>query len=254
MRSTLFYMARRRFFVDLIQNGKAELFGEDAHHLARVLRAQVQQQFELSDNQAVYLAEVRDVRQDRVAFAILEELLPRPEPVGLTLCVALIKFDRFEWIVEKGTELGVGRFVPVAAGRSEKGLEQAARKRLERWRRIAREASGQSHRDRLPEILAPAAFDDALARAGTLRFFLDESGHGRPILDHVPPLERRLSSDSIVLLSGPEGGWTDEERAGAVAAGWLPVTLGPRILRAETAALAAVSVLGLAWSQRPWPE
>jgi len=242
-------MARRRFFVDHIRNGKAELFGEEAYHLTRVLRVQVEQQFELSDNQSVYLAEVREAHKDKVSFAILEQLPLRPDPVDLTLLVSLIKFDRFEWILEKSVELGVTRFVPVMAERSEKGLEQGAQKRMERWRRILRESSEQSRRDRLPEILEPVSFGETLGRAGALRFFLDEAERARPILDHIPEPGLRQASDTVLLLTGPEGGWVDAERDRAVARGWLPVTLGPRILRAETAAMAAVSVLVIAWSQ-----
>src|SRR6266849_6284400 len=121
-------MARRRFFVETIRDGAAELTGEDAQHLARVLRAEVGQRFELSDNRAAWLAEIREIRKDRISFQVLELVESAEAPVNALLIASLIKFDRFEWMVEKGTELGVAAILPAAADRSEKGLLEAARK------------------------------------------------------------------------------------------------------------------------------
>jgi 16S rRNA (uracil1498-N3)-methyltransferase len=161
----------------------------------------------------------------------------------VTLCAALIKFDRFEWIVEKATELGVERILPVEATRSERGLFEASRKRSERWQRIARESSQQSRRVRIPEILPAVRFGEALATEAPHRFFLEETT--APALLHEIPEERQ---DTVALLAGPEGGWTDAERAEALAAGWGAVSLGPLVLRAETAACAALAVVMAAWS------
>src|SRR5215471_18178546 len=142
---------RRRFFVDEVRNGRAEIAGDDARHLTRVLRVAPGQRYEISDNRDVYLAEIESARKERVLFRTLEKLAA-PEPaLRVTLCAALIKFDRFEWTIEKATELGVARIVPVIAVRTEKGLDRAAHKRIERWRRIALEASQQARRARLPE-------------------------------------------------------------------------------------------------------
>ena len=135
------------------RGGQAELRGEEARHLTRVLRVEAGQRFEISDNGAVYLAEIAEARGDRVVFRIEEPIESPPPWSTITLCAALIKFDRFEWIVEKATELGVDRILPVEAARTEKGLLEASRKRSERWERIARESSQQSRRARLPEIL-----------------------------------------------------------------------------------------------------
>ncbi|MDQ6758808.1 MAG: RsmE family RNA methyltransferase, partial [Acidobacteriota bacterium] len=133
-------MARRRFFVDEVLNGRAQIAGDTAHHLARVLRVEPGQSFELSDNRNLYLAEVDAVRKDLVSFVIREQL-ERPLPVvRITLLASLIRFERFEWLIEKATELGVEVIVPVQSERSEKGLDRAAEKRSERWRKIAREA------------------------------------------------------------------------------------------------------------------
>jgi 16S rRNA (uracil1498-N3)-methyltransferase len=231
---------RRRFFVDAVRNGRAEIHGEEARHLTRVLRVEPGQRFEISDNSNVYLAQIETARKDEVIFRALEKLeSPAPE-LRLILCAALIKFDRFEWIVEKATELGASVIIPVETARSERGLAQAARKRLERWRRIALEASQQARRARLPEIHEPAAFDAALQTRADYRFALDEEPGGVPLLAALPreiPPER-----SVALLTGPEGGWAEPERTAFEPAGWIRVALGGLILRAETATLAALAI------------
>src|SRR5262249_26468342 len=134
-------MARRRFFVDAIRGGTAELRGDEARHLTRVLRVETGQYYEISDNTSAWLAEVAEGRGERVVFRVLEAVESAPLPVRITLLAAIIKFDRFEWIIEKATELGVERIVPVETVRVEKGLFDASRKRIERWTRIARESS-----------------------------------------------------------------------------------------------------------------
>jgi 16S rRNA (uracil1498-N3)-methyltransferase len=237
-------MARRRFFVEEVREGRAALRGDDARHLWQVLRTEPGQRYELSDNTTAYLAEIETVRRDEVSFRIVEELASSEPPLRLTLLLALIKFDRFEWATEKATELGVDGIIPVSAGRSEKGLERAAVSRRPRWQRIAREASQQARRLRLPQICGPMPLATAIETSSGLRYFLDEDG-GRPLLAALPP--NRVRGDAVCLLTGPEGGWLDSERQLALGAGWTPVTLGPSILRAETAAIAGISVLTSAW-------
>lgn len=236
------YMARRRFFVDAVRGGEAVMTGETAEHLRRVLRAETGQQYEISDNQSVYLAEIEGFRKGAVLFRVREKLAEEPPPLRLTLLAALIKFDRFEWIVEKATELGVEVIVPVMAARSEHGLDKAAGKRLERWRRIALESSQQARRARLPEIRECIAFASALVAPAGRRWMLDESRDAPPLLSALP----ENWSDDHCLLVGPEGGWTEEERRDAVAHGWAPVSLGHQVLRAETAAIAGLAILA-AW-------
>jgi 16S rRNA (uracil1498-N3)-methyltransferase len=244
-------VARRRFFVERIQNGFAELSGEDARHLARVLRAEAGQQYEISDNERVYLAEISDAKPGRVIFRVLEpvsiEEIEAEALPTITLFAALIKFDRFEWMVEKATELGVARIVPFEAERCEKGLSLAARKRVERWRKIAHESSQQSRRVHLPEIEPPRAFSEVLLDASSHRYFLDEQPGGRPLLEAFPPVSGRVRGSTIAFLTGPEGGWTNPEREQAQAAGWTPASAGPTILRAETAATAALAIAVNAW-------
>lgn len=247
-------MARRRFFVDAVRNGQAELEGEAAEHLRRVLRAERGQLFELSDNESVYLAEIEAFGRRRVVFRVLESLDAAEPPVRLTLLAALIKFDRFEWILEKATELGVETIIPVQAQRSEKGLERGAQKRFERWQRIVLEGSQQSRRARVPALSGPRSFESALETSGAYRYVLEEKPGGAPLLVVVPEKSKRRPSDTVCLLVGPEGGWTDMERAKASECGWLPVSLGPQILRTETAAIAALAVLVSAWCARTIPS
>jgi 16S rRNA (uracil1498-N3)-methyltransferase len=236
---------RRRFFVDEVRNGHAEILGEDARHLTRVLRVEPGQRYEISDNRNVYLAEIETAHKERVLFRTLEPLESRDSPLRVSLCAALIKFDHFEWMLEKATELGVAEIVPVESVRSERGLERAAPKRLERWRRIALESSQQSRRARLPEIDDPVTLRDVLTHPATHRFALDEDPSAAPMLDAFPT--ERDPAATIALLIGPEGGWTSDERKEFVAAGWKPVSLGPTILRAETAAIAGLAVVNAAW-------
>jgi len=214
--------------------------GEDAHHLSRVLRVEPGQQFEISDGAKVYLGEVAGVSKSEVRFRVVEELDGGAPLPALTLYVALIKFDRFEWMVEKATEIGVARIIPVEAARTEHGLFAAAGKRVERWRKIARESSQQSRR------VAPPFIEEARKLAGMVaegcRLRLEEQPGAELLLRALPAGQQPVS-----LLIGPEGGWTDQERTRLDGAGWLPVSLGASILRAETAAIVAAGIAAQWW-------
>jgi 16S rRNA (uracil1498-N3)-methyltransferase len=240
-------MARRRFFVDAVHSGHAQIMGEEAHHLSRVLRVEPGQKFEISDNQHVYLAEVESARKDLISFAIVAQIEAAGPVVRTVLLASLIKFEHFEWMIEKAIELGVERVFPVEAERSEKGLALAAQKRLPRWRRIAREASEQSRRARLPLIDSPVSLATVLRYQVDHRYVLEEAG-APPILSIVPTALH--TEDCVGLLVGPEGGWTERERVEIAAAGWAAVSLGPEILRAETAAIAGLSIINAAWNAR----
>jgi len=232
-------MARRRFFVDRVRNGHAEITGDNAHHLTRVLRVESGQKYEITDNERAWLATVETARKNLVEFAVIEEIATGPELQPVTLYLALVKFERFEWAVEKATELGVTRVVPVEANRSEHGLFEGARKRVERWRRIARESSEQSRRLRAPEIEEPCRFGEASRDESTHRVWLDEQP-GAKLLSQAFAL---APGDSVALLVGPEGGWVDSEREQLAASNWTAASLGPLILRAETAVCASLAVI-----------
>src|SRR5258708_21342718 len=239
-------MARRRIFVGEGRRGEADVGGDEAEHLTRVLRAEAGQRYEICDGARLYLAEIVEARKRSVRFRIVEEL-PVAEPaIRIALLMSLIKFERFEWMIEKATELGVETIVPVHADRSEKGLELAARKRVERWRKIARAAGQQSRRVRLPEILAPITVREAATASAQYRFYLEETPGSPLLLKAVLALPERKPDETMAALVGPEGGWTDRERSQLVNGGWTPVSLGQQILRAETAAIAAVAILAQA--------
>ncbi|MCX6592994.1 MAG: RsmE family RNA methyltransferase [Acidobacteria bacterium] len=228
-------MARRLFHVPAVHRGAAALEGDDAKHLTRVLRVEPGQIYQISDNESLYLAEVEEAHKGRVVFRITEKL-PVPEPgAAITLCAALIKFDHFEWMLEKVTELGVAQIVPVLAARTEPGLDRAAAKRMERWRKILLESSQQSRRVRRPEIVEPVNFKQALEVPAEVRLFADEAG-GTPLVNAA------TQPGSVAILVGPEGGWTEAERQAALVS-WQPVSLGAHVLRAETAAMSALAVL-----------
>jgi 16S rRNA (uracil1498-N3)-methyltransferase len=238
-------MARRLFFVPEVRRDEAELTGEAAQHLVRVLRVEAGEMYEISDNRQRYLAEVSSARKSAVTFRVLERLgegAPVPE---VTLVASLFKFDHFEWMLEKAAELNVARIVPVVATRSEKGLEQAAPKRMERWRRILLEASQQCRRTVLPELDEVVGFEQALAWEATHRWMLDEDRSGSPLA-----AQEVAAGDSAALLLGPEGGWTEQERAAAREGGWKPVTIAANVLRAETAALAGLALAGQLFARR----
>ncbi|HLJ14982.1 MAG TPA: RsmE family RNA methyltransferase [Bryobacteraceae bacterium] len=238
-------MARRLFFVEEIRNGQAEIVGDDALHLTRVLRVEPGQRFEISDNRNVYLAEVETAHKQRVIFRTLERLPLTEPPLHLYLCAALIKFDRFEWMLEKAVELGVETIVPLETMRSEKGLERAAAKRIERWKRILLEASQQSRRGRAPKIEETQTLKNVIGRTATTQYVLEEAAGAAPILHSLP--ERRAAADTVMVLVGPEGGWAGEEVDQFRGTNWRAVSLGPQILRSETAALAALAILSAAW-------
>jgi 16S rRNA (uracil1498-N3)-methyltransferase len=220
--------------------------GEAAHHLGRVLRAEAGQLYELSDGRHARLARVENVKRDRIEFALLEEL-PAHEPnLETTLLLAVVKFDAFEWALEKATELGVGKIVPLAAARSEKALLAAAPKRAERWKKILLEASQQSRRVRVPELAPLIKPEQAfLSLADGLCVFLSERAD-------APPLRSVLAGQMAAKASlgiGPEGGWTEEEFEAARDAQFREASLGQLILRTETAVIAALASLNFALAE-----
>jgi len=235
---------RRRFFVEQFDEQRAVLQGDKAHHLGVVLRAQVGQLYELSDGTRVWLGRIETVARDRVEFALLEEL-PTTEPaVRTTLLLAVVKFDSFEWGIEKATELGVSAIVPLAAARSEKGLLAAAQKRSERWHKIILEAAQQSRRVRLPVLEPVTKAETAFSgRKDRLGIFLSERGQAAPMRNAIGSAS---AITDAVLAVGPEGGWTDGEVESAINAGFREASLGKLILRTETAVVAALAAIAFA--------
>lgn len=238
---------RRRFFVEQFSGDTAAIEGGTAHHLGRVLRAQQGQLYELSDGQTVRLGRIEKVARDRVDFALLEDVPTRQPTLDIILLLSVVKFEAFEWAIEKATELGVSTIIPLAAARSEKALLAAAAKRAERWNKILVEASQQSRRLRIPvlqSLALPAQAFTGYTDAGA-KIILSE----RP---DAPPLRQVLSTEparkQAALGIGPEGGWTDGEFAAAHASRFCEASLGNLILRTETAVIAALASINYALS------
>ncbi|MBB5059046.1 16S rRNA (uracil1498-N3)-methyltransferase [Granulicella aggregans] len=229
---------RRRFIADTWTDTTAALTGDQAVHLARVLRAEPGQIYDIVANGFLHRAEITRVAADEVVFTLHEELEANAA-LPLHLLLAIFKFDHFEWAVEKATELGVGSITPVLARRTEKHLAQAAAKRVERWRRIALEAAKQSRRTDIPAIGDPFPLKLALEQeSAATRILLSET-------EQEVTLKSALGGSKageVALAIGPEGGWAPEEMALFTTHQWTHVTLGPRILRAETAAIAAIAI------------
>ena len=238
-------MTRRRWIAETWDEATATIEGAQAEHLARVLRAQPGLEADVVAGGRVFHAQVAAVTPTQVRFNLTSELVADPA-LPVTLVLAIYKFDRMEWAIEKATELGVAAIAPVVSQRTEKHLAQAAEKRAERWRRIAHEAAQQARRSDVPLIHDPvslaarvrtasAAARIVLAeqeRTTTLRHAIEEAMSGR-----------RREMPALEIAIGPEGGWARAEEALFDANGWRAASLGPRIVRAETAAIAALAVI-----------
>jgi 16S rRNA (uracil1498-N3)-methyltransferase len=180
-----------------------------------------------------------------VRFNLLAEVEAEPA-MAVTLVMSIFKFDHMEWAIEKATELGVMEIIPVIARRTEKHLAQAAMKRVERWRRIVHEAAQQSRRSDVPTVQDPVKLSSRVkAVSNVQRLVLAEQERSRTLR---AALDEAISAGgaempSLEVAIGPEGGWAAEEEALFDANGWRAVSLGPRILRAETAAITALAVI-----------
>jgi 16S rRNA (uracil1498-N3)-methyltransferase len=235
-------MTPRRWIADRVEGDRAWLLAQNAAHLFRVLRAKTGQQFEVVAEGVVRMGTVVFAAEHEVVFHLDEEIVG-PSLPEIAVYLSIFKFDRMEWALEKLTELGVGCIVPVIAQRSGQHLVKAAATRLPRWRKIVHESAQQARRVVPPEIAEPAKLDAIVGSVNDHRIVLSETEKSislkSALIGCSPPL---------ALAFGPEGGWTTEETQMFHAAGWKPASLGSTILRAETAAIAAVAV---AFSELP---
>jgi len=231
-------MTRRRWIADEVSDNHAALTGAHADHLVRVLRARVGQAFDIVAGPVVRRGRIVTIADGRVDFELGEEI-PAVAAAHVTLLLSIFKFDRLEWAIEKATELGVSRIVPVLARRTDAHLAFASAKRADRWRRIAVQAAEQSRRTAPPEIAAPIKVSEAAALSGSLRIVLSESEQQTQLRD---VLAAHDADGEILLAIGPEGGWTGDELSLFKKEGWISASLGPTILRAETAAIAAIAI------------
>jgi len=238
-------MTRRRWIAEHWDEATATIVGVQAQHMARVLRAQTGGEADIVAGGHVFHAEIAAVAPDEIRFNLIAEVQADPA-LPVTLVVSVYKFDRMEWAIEKATELGVAAIAPVIARRTEKHLSQGAGKRVERWRRIAHEAAQQSRRSDVPMIHDPSPLASRIrAASASTRIVLAEQERTttlRTALDEAIA-QAQAEMPTLEIAIGPEGGWAPDEEALFDANGWRAASLGPRILRAETAAIAALAVV-----------
>jgi 16S rRNA (uracil1498-N3)-methyltransferase len=242
-------MTRRRWIADRWTENSATLLEEQAAHLARVLRARAGQEFDIVAGHAVRRGVVEKVSADAVEFSLHEEV-EAGESLPLIVGLSIIRFERMEWAIEKLTELGVARIIPLTAQRSEKHLVQSATKRCERWRKISRESAQQSRRSQVPEISDPMSVMDCIAENGSaLRYLFSEQERSRSLWESLMTTDRNATASTAIYAAiGPEGGWTSSELLSFAESGWQSETLGKNILRTETAAIAVATLIGAWWN------
>lgn len=231
-------MTRRRWIADEWSGDRASLLGAHAEHLTRVLRARIGQEFDIAVGGQLRTGRIASIAPDRVEFELGGTLTAAAGP-SITVAMAIFKFDRFEWAIEKLTELGAAKIIPFAARRSEAHLVSAAGKRVERWRRVAHSAAEQSRRASPPEITNLMKLRHVLADAVPLKIVLSEAAAAE---DSLVACLRDRAAGELALALGPEGGWTEDELRSFSENGWHAASLGATILRAETAAIAAMAI------------
>ncbi len=232
-----------RFYLPDAPAGEAcfecALSADEAQHAGRVLRLRTGDEVECFDGQGHAWRCALRFEGARAAVRALEPLPSNESPVRITLYQGLPKLDKLDLIVQKATELGAWRVVPVGMARSVARVDgRDAERKRERWQRIAMEAAKQCGRARVPEVAVPMSFAQAASdMAGRELMLMPYELHQGRVLSAIAPGAR-----DIGILIGPEGGIAPEEAQAAQASGALPVTLGPRILRTETAAIAALAM------------
>lgn len=244
----------QRYFVDpdLFADDEITITGEDVHHIVNVMRAKEGEQILVSDG-AGRTSRVRltQLSSKEVKGQVVEVLSEQTElPVRITIGQGLPKGEKMEWILQKGTELGAYSFFPFTSERTIVKLDaKKEAKKLERWRKIIKEAAEQSHRAVLPQLLAPVSFREMLKQPAqyTHCAIAYEKEDGATLHQL---LETMKADDSLLILVGPEGGFSAEEVALAQAGGFLPVSLGPRILRTETASQYILSAASYQFEQK----
>ena len=237
-------MTRRRWIAEHWDEATATLTGAQAEHMTRVLRAQPGMEADVVAGGHVFHAQVVAVSGGEVRFNLIAELDADPA-LPITLVMAVYKFDHMEWAIEKATELGVAAIAPVIYRRTEKHLAAAAQKRAERWRRIAHEAAQQSRRCDVPLVYDPEPLAARVRAASeAARIVLAEQERTTTLRNALEEAVAAAGTEmpALEIAIGPEGGWAPEEEALFDANGWRAASLGPRILRAETAAIAALAV------------
>lgn len=230
-----------RFFCNDIAGDTIRVTGADAHHIGRVLRMRPGEELTVCDRQGTdYTGVITAVTQQEVLANIISRSPTLSEPtVRVTLYQGLPKSDKLDWIIQKTVELGITRIVPVITARSiAKADGDKAEKKRERWQKIAAEAAGQSGRGIIPSVSAPLTWRQMLAEMNPTETIVFYEGGGKPLTELIRPDQTDLS-----ILIGPEGGFEEREIEELTTGGAAVATLGKRILRCETAPVAALSAI-----------
>lgn len=249
-------MTSNRFFIQKAKLKKSSVFltGAEHHHLHSVLRMKSGDQVWLFDEYGTeYLARVEYTLKDKTQLSVMEQKGKKEPLVKITLAQSLIKTSRLEFLLQKSTELGLDRFLPVISSRSVVKVEGKIDKKLERWARIVREAAKQSGNTKVPTILPPKPLEEVLVEDGNdLKIFLNEQGGTylkKILLGKHNSIKKGIGiPSSIKVLIGPEGGWTEQEEHDILDHGFIAISLGPQTLRAETAAISCLVLINHFWN------
>ena len=246
-------MTSERFYIHSqdIRKGKARLYGDEHHHLSRVLRKKAGDRCILFDREGHFFnAEIDVIKPEETLLNITGSGV-QPSVLRLSLGQSLLKSSRMDWIIQKSTELGLDEFSPIESERSVVRLDKISQSKITRWERIALEAVKQSGRPGIPRIHRPVSLKNFLV-SGTSsseeRYFLSER-EGMPLHKIIREMENDSIPGSVIILCGPEGGWTNIEEKNILGSGFRAVSLGPTVLRAETAALSALAIVSHFWSR-----
>ncbi|MEG6569035.1 16S rRNA (uracil(1498)-N(3))-methyltransferase [Thermoanaerobacterium thermosaccharolyticum] len=236
----------RKFFVknEDIKDGIARINGDDAHHIINVLRFKIGTKLIISNGKNQYIVTILDIENSSVILKIIEEYNQVVEsPINITLYQGLPKSDKMDLIIQKCTEIGIKKIIPVETEFSTiKIKEKNIYNKINRWKKISLEASKQSGRSIVPDVLVPVGFKDALESLNEFDLCLIpyEKETNMRLKD---VLKKNFDAKNICVFIGPEGGFSENEIMAAIEYGAIPVTLGPRILRTETAGIVTSSII-----------
>jgi 16S rRNA (uracil1498-N3)-methyltransferase len=240
----------QRYFIsnEQIVDDHIYLIGDDVHHIRNVMRNHRGDQFICCVDGMDYYVEVTEITTDSVHSKIIDRCPSKGEPkIRVTVAQGLPKGDKWEWVLQKATELGASALIPFSSARSVVKIDaKKAAKKQTRWMKIAKEAAEQSHRGRIPDVSEPINWQALLAAIPRYDLAVIAYERGGQVFEQ---LEQLYEAKSLLLIIGPEGGFTDLEIDQATAQGAIPLTLGPRILRTETAAISLLTCVMFARGQ-----
>ena len=230
-----------RFFSTDIHDNHIRITGADAHHIGKALRMRVGEELTVCDqNGTDYIGVIESISPQEVILKIISSAPTVAEPsISITLYQGLPKSDKMDWIVQKSVELGVSRIVPVMTSRSISRTDSdKGDKKRDRWQKIAAEAAGQSGRGRIPEVSSPFTWKQMMQEIPHDNALIFYEGGGKPLTSLIAP-----DMTELAIIVGPEGGFSPEEVAALQEIGVVSATLGKRILRCETAPVAALAAI-----------